>query len=403
MAARKQLESILRMKGGDDELSYARNCSSQTNLIRSVRPLLEETVINMNIAELPRSCETFFVVDLGCSSSHNSIFAIETILEAAEKKYTIMESLPRPEFQVYFNDLPSNDFNTLFGRLSPQFTRGNISNGSISNNTTVTIRGTVEGADQGLARYFYEGVPGSFYRRLFPRDSLHFVHSSCSLHWLSKIPEAIRDKTSKSYNKWETFIARKGSYAVAEAYLEQFKSDLNAFLSARAHEMTEGGVMFLILPCRISSDPREQGSMLSFCGQLLGAAFRDLITEGLLDEEKLHSFNLPFFSPTTEEFKMIVKTAESFTLQRCEVLRGEAAGMVDAKREDCGLLGRQISMQYRNGLETMTEAHIGAEMTDKLFQRLEKRGAEKSHEWITQMESLTQLLAVLVRNKKISQ
>lgn len=97
--------------------------NEQTNLIRSVRPLLEETVINMNIAELPRSCETF-----GCSSSHNSIFAIGTILEAAKKKYTIMESLTPPEFQVYFNDLPSNDFNTLFGRLSPQFTRGNISN-----------------------------------------------------------------------------------------------------------------------------------------------------------------------------------------------------------------------------------------------------------------------------------
>lgn len=60
-------------------------------------------------------------------------------------------------------------------------------------------------------------------------------------------------------------------------------------------------------------------------------------------------------------------------------------------------------MQYRNGLEIMTKAHIGAEMTDKLFQRVEKRGAEKSHELIRQMESLTQLLAVLIRNKKTSQ
>lgn len=65
------------------------------------------------------------------------------------------------------------------------------------------------------------------------------------------------------------------SYAVAEKPLEQFKSDLNAFLRARAQEMNEGGVMFLILPCRISFDPREQGSLLSFCGQLLVAAFRD--------------------------------------------------------------------------------------------------------------------------------
>lgn len=397
MAAGKPLESLLRMKGGDGEFSYARNCSSQTNLIRSVRPLLEDTVINMNMAGLSKSCRTFCVADLGCSSSHNSIFSIETILEAAKRKYTIMGSLPPPEFHVYFNDLPSNDFNSLFGRLSSQFTGGN-SNGSISNNT----KGTVEGADQGLARCLYAGVPGSFYRRLFPRDTLHFVHSSCSLHWLSKIPDTIKDKTSKSYNKWETFIARKGSYAVAQAYLEQFKSDLNAFLSARAHEVTGGGVMFLVLPCRISSDPRKQGSMLSFCGKLLGAAFRDLITKGLLDEDKLHSFNLPFFSPTIEEFKSIVKTSGSFTLQRCEVLRGEAAGMPDNKREDCGLLGRQLSQQYRNGLETMIEAHIGADMADELFQRVEKRGAEKSQEWMAKMESLTQLLVVLIRNNKMS-
>lgn len=394
MAAGKPLESILRMKGGDDELSYARNCSVQTNLIRSVRPLLEDTVINMKT----KSCKTFCVADLGCASSHSSILAIESILEAAKRKYTILESHPLPEFQVYFNDLPSNDFNSLFGRLTPQFTSG-----SISSNTTLTMTGTVEGGNQVSVPYFYAGVPGSFYRRLFPSDSLHFVHSSCALHWLSKIPHAITDKTSKSYNKWETFIARKGSYAVAEAYLEQFKSDLNAFLRARAQEMNEGGVMFLILPCRISSDPREQGSMLSFCGQLLGAAFRDLITEGLLDEDKLHSFNLPFFSPTLEEFKTIVKTAGSFTLQRCEVLRGEAAGTVKYKSEDRGLLGRQLSMQYRNGLETMTQAHIGEEMTDKLFQRVEKRGAEKSNELIRQMKSLTQLLAVLIRNKKKSQ
>lgn len=402
MAAGKPLESILRMKGGDDEFSYARNCSSQTNLIRSVRPLLEDTVMNMNMAGLSKSCKTFCVADLGCSSSHNSIFAVETIMAAAKRKCMIMESLPPPEFHVYFNDLPSNDFNSLFARLTPEFTSGN-SNGSISNNKTVAMKGRVQGSDQGLARCFYAGVPGSFYRRLFPRDSLHFVHSSCSLHWLSKIPDAIQDKSSKSYNKWETFIARNGSYAVAQAYLEQFKSDFNAFLSARAHEVIEGGVMFLVFPCRISSDPREQGSMLSFCGKLLVAAFRDLITEGLLDEDKLHSFNLPFFSPTMEEFKSIVKTAGFFTVQRCEVLRGESAGMLDNKREDCCLLGRQLSQQYRNGLETMIEAHIGADMGDELFQRVEKRGAEKSSEWMTQMESLTHLLAVLIRNNKMSQ
>lgn len=55
-------------------------------------------------------------------------------------------------------------------------------------------------------------------------------------------------------------------------------------------------------------------------------------------------------------------------------MRGKAAGKVDYKREDRSLLRRQ---PLRNGLATMTEAHLGAVMTAKLYHRVEKRGGDK--------------------------
>lgn len=78
------------------------------------------------------------------------------------------QNRPFPEFQVYLNDLPGNDFNTLFRSLPAFYEKFNKE----------------EERDSGAC--FVAGVPGSFYGRLFPTRSLDFVHSSSSLHWLSQ-------------------------------------------------------------------------------------------------------------------------------------------------------------------------------------------------------------------------
>ena len=100
------------------------------------------------------------------------------------------------------------------------------------------------------------GVPGSFYDRLFPENSLHIVHSSFALHWLSEVPREVLDKDSPAWNKGEIFYT-SSSDEVANAYAAQFAKDIR-FLNLRAKEIVKGGMMILIMPAKRHENHRSQ-------------------------------------------------------------------------------------------------------------------------------------------------
>lgn len=93
--------------------------------------------------------------------------------------------------------------------------------------------------------YFAAGVAGSFHQRLFPRASVQFVHSSYAVHWLSRVPEELRDEQSPAWNKGHIHYLGAADI-VAAAYAGQFAKDMGDFLRARAEEMVEGGIMVII-------------------------------------------------------------------------------------------------------------------------------------------------------------
>lgn len=161
---------------------------------------------------------TFQIADLGCSIGPNTFIAVQNIIEAVELKLLQPDhqNLSSIEFQVLFNDHYDNDFNTLFKSLPHS------------------------------KKYFAAGVPGSFHNRLFPKATLHFVHSSYSLHWLSKVPKELVDQNSPLWNK-ESARRRRFVKEVAEAYSGQFKNDMESFLNARAQELVPGGLMVITI------------------------------------------------------------------------------------------------------------------------------------------------------------
>ena len=130
-----------------------------------MKHIIIEAVEELYLATTPKSIG---IADLGCSSGPNTLSIIKDIFQTIQGiSHKIMHQ--PSEFRVYLNDLPTNDFNSIFKAL-PEFHR--------------LLR---QDRKNGFPSIFMGGYPGSFYGRLFPISSLHFVYSSYSLHWLSRV------------------------------------------------------------------------------------------------------------------------------------------------------------------------------------------------------------------------
>ncbi|GMH17493.1 hypothetical protein Nepgr_019334 [Nepenthes gracilis] len=172
------------------------------------------------------------IADLGCSSGPNALTPASEIIDAVHAQCQKLGHRS-PEFMVFLNDLPGNDFNDIFTSLQPDF-----------------FSKLREDEQCRVA-----GVPGSFYGRLFLSRSLHFVHSSSSLHWLSQVPPGLDAKNGPMQNKGNIYITKTSTKAVIDAYKQQFKTDFNSFLKSRAEEVIPGGRMVLTFLGRMSNDP----------------------------------------------------------------------------------------------------------------------------------------------------
>ncbi|KAG5628383.1 hypothetical protein H5410_000100 [Solanum commersonii] len=172
------------MNAGDGLYSYSKNSHlqiltsgiSQDHMIRFPRPkrcmrqvlgggLLERNnrwckemvrdaiIRKLDIKTILSSSNTIHITELGCSVGPNTFNAMQHIVEALKDKYLYQDQVidstkSIPEFQIFFNDQVTNDFNSLFCSLP---------------------------VDRS---YYASGVPGSFHDRLFPSRSIHFAHCS---------------------------------------------------------------------------------------------------------------------------------------------------------------------------------------------------------------------------------
>ncbi|GLJ28212.1 hypothetical protein SUGI_0554100 [Cryptomeria japonica] len=315
-----EMENVLGMKGGDGESSYAKASSAQLNALQAVKPILEQAIYE-NMILMSDVGGIFRIADFGCGTGKNTLVVANTIVNAVKSSF---EEHDMPEFEVYFIDLPSNDFNLLFRMLPPH--RPEYSDVD------------TDGDNNPLARrsYIAAAVCGSHFRRLLPRKSLHFCHSSTSLHWLYQVPESVQQRSSP-----RVYVSGDCEESVGAAYLQQFDKDFTAFLKARAQEIVDGGCMFLSLPGRNEGTHimEEQGPC-GFVARQIECAFEELVNEGIVEKEKWESFKMPFFSPNSDEVESIVKKEGSFVVKFVKTLGGiRPYCMIDLKRGDVNMFG----------------------------------------------------------------
>ncbi|MED6187038.1 hypothetical protein PIB30_072587, partial [Stylosanthes scabra] len=262
------------------------------------------------------------------------------------------------KIQVLFNDQVSNDFNTLIKNLPQQ------------------------------RNYYATAVPGSFCGRLFPKQTLHLVHSSAALCWLSKVPNEITDSDSSAHNKGRIHYT-DAPKQVADAYATQYRKDMGNFLHAGAQEVVENGLMLLQFP--VSNVVLDSDVDPAKVFELIGNCLVDMVKVGVVSEEKVDSFNVPLIYPPVKDVKGILEGCdECFSIEGMEILQFK--NMVS-------LPTVQIFVSwFRAALQGMIEKHFGAEIVDEHFERF----AEKVKEFPDIMDTdklKLDVLFVLLRRK----
>ncbi|KAF8407712.1 hypothetical protein HHK36_006847 [Tetracentron sinense] len=348
------------MNKGDGPYSYAQNSSYQRGVVDAAKEMIGEAIADkLDIKHLSfASLNAFCIADFGCSVGPNTFIAVQNILEPVEFKYQTQGLNSRiPEFQVFFNDHVTNDFNTLFTSLTP------------------------------YKRYFAAGIPGSFYNRLFPKASLHFVHSSNSLHWLSKVPKEVLDINSPAWNKGRIHYVGSAK-EVLEAYSAQYAKDMESFLYARAQEVVDGGLMALLiasLPDGILHSQTTTGMLY----ELLGSCLMDMAKTGVVSEAKVDSFNLPIYYTSTKELEAIIERNGYFNIERMEKM-DQPMMQATPNLQMCTLHTRAV-------MEGLIKEHFGSEIIDELFNRYTEKVAESSFVLNLENRKVIELFVLLKR------
>ncbi|XP_028555187.1 anthranilate O-methyltransferase 1-like isoform X2 [Dendrobium catenatum] len=338
------MDQVFHMVGGAGENSYANNSRLQEKAIFKTKPFVEEAIKEI-LKTLP---EKFVVADLGCSSGPNTFRMLSEVINVVDQ-HCHQLSQQKPEIQFFLNDLPSNDFNNLF-QLSMLYEQN--------------IR---EEKGDDYVPFYVVGLPGSFYGRLFPSKSVHFFHSSYCLMWLSQVPKGLEGEKGYQLNGTDIYISKESSSIVSHLYLEQFKRDFLEFLKSRSKELIFGGRMILSFLGRTNCPSSEID--LYFWGDLADA-LKALVSEGLVEEDKLNAFNLPFYAPLMEEVKSTINMEGSFHLDQLQTFESNEDPFDESNDNfvvDKSLSAKNIAKYTRAILEPLLVSHFGNDIMEDLF------------------------------------
>lgn len=96
--------------------------------------------------------------------------------------------------------------------------------------------------------------------------------------------------------------------------------------------------------------------------------------QGIIPEEKVDSFNTPYYAPCAEEVKLEIEKDGSLIMDRLEAFEIDWDGGVDVvsnsiERQSSG---QRVAKTIRAVVESMIESHFGRDIMDDLFRRYAK-------------------------------
>ncbi|XP_047306330.1 probable jasmonic acid carboxyl methyltransferase 2 [Impatiens glandulifera] len=285
--------------------------------------------------------ESFKIADIGCASGPNTFLFMSEVIDTV---YNLSNQNKSLEISIVLNDLHKNDFNNIFSALPSFYKQLQEKHGY-----------------EFSQKCFISGVAASFYERLLPCKSLHFVHSSSSLHWLSQVPKNLE-------NKGHIYMAKDCLPHVFEAYKNQFYKDFSSFINKRSHEILPSGRMVLTFLGRSIPDPSSNDCCCLW--ELLAQSLLDVVSQRLIKEEDVDSFNLPIYTPYIDEVKEIIMNDMSFDVKKIAIFKHN---WDQDDNDDKKKSGEIVVNFIRAVTQSILVTHFGELFLNNVFKRYAER------------------------------
>jgi hypothetical protein len=273
MAKSTGTADFMAMKGAG---YYSRATTGARDVMVKAAPLLIDAIERMRLAD---DGQPFRVADMGCADGGTSVEMWRRVLSDTRRR------LPTRPIEIFYTDLPRNDFSQLFRMLHGQTD----------------------------LKSYYDEIPDlypyasgtSFHQAIFPRQSLDLAFSATASHYISKVPCPISDHVH--------MVGASG--AERAAYDEIGRIEWERLLHLRARELVRGGRLVYL---NFGID--EHGRYLGSTGGVsmfdtFDRLWRGLAEEGVITRAEYLATNFPQVYRTREQF-IAPLTDEASTVRR---------------------------------------------------------------------------------------
>lgn len=295
---------------------------------------------------------TLVFADFGCSEGRNSVFGMTDLVKAARK------ASDRP-IQAVHSDLPTNDFNSLLGRLRA------------GENGPYPVEGV-----------FPSAVAGSMFEQLLAPASVTAATTFNSVGYLSVPPAIGLSGFLLPNGPRRTTGAAFVTVEEHDVFFAQSQSDLASFYRARSAELIPGGL--LLVKCW----GRDESTCTSFgVFDVLHDALRSQVEGGGLTDDQLRSFVDPAWFCSIEDLLAPLADPSSPEHGTFRILRSSAAktpmAFVDEldRTGDVATYATSYAAYLQAFAEPLVRLHFGEldnidELVDGIFDEVKNRVAD---------------------------
>ncbi|XP_067667486.1 uncharacterized protein [Haliotis asinina] len=213
----------------------------------------------------------FNIADYGAADGYTAMAIFRELLATLKDHHG-----PDTQFQVIYEDLEMNDFNSLFKRMS----------GIIPDPPSYLLE---------MDNVYVLASGTNFYKQCVPSNSIHFMMSITAAQWLSRTPTTFKHSLYKD---------AQSSAEETTALHKQAELDWETFVLRRSGELKRGGLLVVCVCAEF--DDRNTGenrhSVQSFVG-LLNEVWKEYCVTVKITKEEFVNTNLTFCLRNMEQLR----------------------------------------------------------------------------------------------------